>query len=150
MSATPSLSDLRVTCESCRAVLEALLGNVLPDVPLSHRIAGSCLYGCVLLSLAIQKFTGADATICGGDGAGDGGLLDPNGTLRGHYWVEGVLPLAGLEFVADITADQFGYAAVVVVPKRDAPQYIRGNQARVDAHVRQEFGAIAASRGKAD
>jgi hypothetical protein len=30
---------------------------------------------------------------------------------HGHYWVEGVTP-DGIAFVADLTADQFGYAHV--------------------------------------
>ena len=50
-----------------------------------------------------------------------GGMRDPAGVWRGHFWVRGRLA-DGTEVVVDLTADQFGYDDVVVAPASD-PRY---------------------------
>lgn len=50
-----------------------------------------------------------------------GGMLDPSGAWRGHYWVSGCQP-DGTRLVVDIAADQFGYEDLVIEPASD-PRY---------------------------
>lgn len=62
-----------------------------------------------------------------------GGYVSPGGIWYGHYWVEAQ---KGYDtFILDITADQFGDQSVVVKPIEEAPQYVVGNQAIVDAQM---------------
>jgi hypothetical protein len=85
----------------------------------------------------------ASACVRGGDGDKDGGLKDAAGNLRGHYWVEGTAA-NGDTFIADITADQFGYPPVVVLSLEEGRSlYVSGDQAVVDAHVAAEEEQIA-------
>lgn len=55
------------------------------------------------------------ARVRSGDGAADSGARDVNGVSHGHYWIEGSTS-QGHPFVADITADQFGWSPIVVLP----------------------------------
>lgn len=77
-------------------------------------VSGSCLYASFLLQMCLTKFAGCTAMICGGDGENDGGTLGADGKWYGHYWVEGNTA-SGEEFIADITADQFGFEPVVLL-----------------------------------
>ncbi|WP_227742893.1 hypothetical protein [Burkholderia gladioli] len=91
------------------------------------RIAGSCLSASILLQQHLDKFLGCESVVRGGDGLHDGGAKDTAGVWHGHYWVEGVTPDV-FPFLADITADQFGWAPVVVLPLVDArARYIPGD-----------------------
>jgi hypothetical protein len=130
------MNDLDEICSMAvdfRRVWEAVLQNALKH----QNTAGSCLYAAMLLSTSLSRFASCTTQVCGGDGQ-SGGLRDREGALRGHYWVEG-LTTRGHSFVADVTADQFGYASVVVLPLAPARSvYQPGDQATVDEHVESE------------
>lgn len=90
--------------------------------------AGSCLYAALVVVMLCKKFGGYDAVVRGGPS----GARDTNGIWRGHYWVEVELPAAGV-VVLDVTADQFGYEPVVVLPVDLAGERYRpGPQQEVD------------------
>jgi len=95
------------------------------------------MYASILLATLLSKFAEAPSHVCGGGPPMDGGLADPAGVLRGHYWVEGTTR-SGEDFVADITADQFGYPNVVVLPLAAAARYQRGDQALINQHIEEE------------
>lgn len=110
------------------------------------RVTGACLCSSILTALLLSKCGYGDAEIRGGDGATDGGVLDSDGNLRGHYWVD-LKARLGRRYVVDVTADQFGYALVVVLQLEDVAigsRYRAGNQRLVEDHVRQEREAIRA------
>jgi hypothetical protein len=110
--------------------------------------AGSCLYAAILLVIAFEKFAGASAQVCGGGADEGAGLRDSNYIFRGHYWVEG-LTAEGVAFIADITADQFGYPKVVIAhPDEARAQYRQGDPALVRHHVEMEMRAIAETRNE--
>jgi hypothetical protein len=86
----------------------------------------------------------------GGDGRCDGGAFDPAGEWHGHYWVAGVTA-EGNPFVADITADPFGWPSVVVLPLPvGRNRYRPGNDERCGEAVAEEIrrmdGAINAEK----
>lgn len=89
-----------------RSTFDRLLGAALGH----GETAGTCLFACVLLASLLEKFAGCTVRIRGG-GDGVGGYFDGK-AWRGHYWVEAV-DSQGLQWIADITADQFGAAPVV-------------------------------------
>lgn len=130
------MSDLDEICSMTvdfRRMWEAVLQNALKH----QNTAGSCLYAAMLLSTSLSRFAGSTTQVRGGDGQ-DGGLRDREGVLRGHYWVEG-RTAQGHPYVADVTADQFGYDKVVVLPLTAARSvYQPGDQATVDEHVETE------------
>jgi len=118
--------------------------SVLQRALAHQNTAGSCLYAAMLLSTSLTKFGGASAGVCGGDGR-DGGLRGLDGVLHGHYWVEGQTA-QGHAFVADVTADQFGHAAVMVLPLQVGRSvYQPGDQAVVDGHVEREGARCVAT-----
>ncbi len=86
--------------------------------------AGTCMYGSLLLHQSLEKFAGCQVRVRGGDGCADGGALALDGSWHGHYWVEG-RTADGVEFVADITADQFGREPVVLLPLEAARDIYR-------------------------
>ncbi|UQS88738.1 hypothetical protein M5C90_24525 [Pseudomonas chlororaphis subsp. piscium] len=99
-------------------------------------VAGSCLHASVLLSQSLDRFANCETVVRGGDGLNDGGALDVAGLWRGHYWVEGVSNDTEQPFLADITADQFGWPAVVVLPLLSARlRYRAGNDSVVGQAV---------------
>lgn len=107
----PPVHDIEKMAISMRKMLE-------PSLPQKNGtlvIAGSCLYASFLLQRALEQFADCVVSVQGGDGKGDGGILGCDGNWHGHYWVEG-RTFTGKTFVADITADQFGYDPVVVTP----------------------------------
>lgn len=92
---------------------------------------GSCLHASLLLCFSLNKFGVADADMRGGDGLQDGGALGTDGRWHGHYWIEAATP-AG-QFVVDITADQFGHAALYVeLSCESGGRYKPGRQDLVD------------------
>lgn len=92
--------------------------------------AGACLHACLVVVMLLTKFGNCTPTVRGGpDGAG---ALDMFGNWRGHYWVE-IQTRSGAMFVVDITADQFGHDAVVVLPLDETSErYRKGPQREVD------------------
>jgi len=130
------MNDLDEICSMAvdfRRVWESVLQSALKH----QDTAGSCLYAAMLLSNSLSRFAESATQVRGGDGR-DGGLRDRYGVLRGHYWVEGCTK-TGYAFVVDVTADQFGYDKVVVLPLEVARSvYQPGDQATVDEHVETE------------
>jgi hypothetical protein len=118
--------------------LRRSLEHILQDARGTSETRGSCLHASILLSTMLTKFAGATCRVRGGGPPMDGGVLDPAGALRGHYWVEG-LTCSGQFFVVDITADQFGYEDVVLLAKDEAQlRYFPGEQKLIDEHAREE------------
>ena len=136
-------------------VAQLVRASIDPGLPIrgdgKARVTGACLCSSVLTALLLSKFGSGDATIRGGDGDTDGGALDADGNLRGHYWVE-LEARSGRRYVVDVTADQFGFIPVVVLQLEDVEarrRYRAGNQQLVDDHVRQEREALRAVAGAA-
>lgn len=96
--------------------------------------AGSCLHASILLCQAINQFGVGRARICGGRPQDGTGYFDGR-ELHGHFWVE-VLDAHGLEWIVDITADQFGADPVVVIlVAQGRGRYRASNAQKVRAHI---------------
>lgn len=136
------LAEITEICTGMRGIFE----HVLADSIGTSETAGSCLYASILLKSSLERFAGASAMIRGGGPPLDGGVLGPDGKLHGHYWLEG-RTRAGTAFVADVTADQFGFDKIIVLPLDEArTRYYPGQQARIDQHVAEETAAIQATQ----
>ncbi|AIG86509.1 hypothetical protein Q770_00985 (plasmid) [Klebsiella pneumoniae subsp. pneumoniae PittNDM01] len=105
------------------------------------------MYGSILVSMLLEKFSGVRTRIAGGDGVGDGGIVTPEG-MKGHYWV--VANVHGMHFIVDITADQFGMDSIIYKGLREAPEYVEGHQAVVDEHVADSFQKLFQSYSSED
>ena len=128
------LDKIRGLATDMRDMFERLLQDSLG----SSQTEGACLHAAILLASTLTKFAKAPSMVCGGGPPMDGGLKDRDGALRGHYWVAGTCE-TGQEFVADITADQFGYAKVVVLDAADAAVlYFPGDATLIAQHVEEE------------
>lgn len=133
------LETIEEVCEGTRGIFDRLL-----SASGYAAIAGACLYAFILLQQSLDRFAECESVVRGGDGANDGGARDLDGEWHGHYWVEGVTS-KGHSFVADITADQFGWPSVVVLPlpcSRD--RYTPGNQKRCTEAVAEEIRRMGA------
>lgn len=118
--------------------LRSAFQHILLDARGTSETRGSCLHASILLSQLLCEFAGVSCRVRGGGPPMDGGVLDPAGVLRGHYWVEGHSS-SGQFFVADITADQFGFDPVVVLTEAEARvRYFPGNQDLIESHVQEE------------
>lgn len=124
--------------------------SIEPGFPVSAdgvaRSAGTCLHAALIVILLCKQFSGYHAVVRGGPE----GACDTQGVWRGHYWAEVQVPDAGA-FVVDITADQFGYESVVVLPLEQAQdRYRPGLQPEVNeavedlCHELQCFDLVAA------
>lgn len=119
--------ELREWAALARKSIEPGFGRDELGRPLS---AGACLHACLVVVLVLRRFGRGRPTVRGG--SGNEGALDTAGVWRGHYWVEVQMP-SGTHFVVDVTADQFGYDAIVVMPLDSASSRYRvGPQAEVD------------------
>lgn len=137
------MEDLEQIIELCTGMREIFL-RVLRANDVDG-VAGSCLHASILLSQSLDKFGGCKTVVRGGDGHLDGGAADPSGNCFGHYWVEG-LSGNGIPFVADITADQFGWPSVVVLPAAQAREWYRpGNDDDAGAAVDEALENMAGS-----
>jgi hypothetical protein len=106
---------------------------------------GTCLYASFVLCMFLEKFGQCEAVVRGGDGQLDGGAVDTSGIRHGHYWVEGTTP-DGIEFVADVTADQFGHPPVYFDRVENSRgRYVPGDDADVQAAVQSLAESVAAS-----
>lgn len=140
MSHLQSVEDI---CSSIRGIFERVLA-----VEKIGGTAGTCLYGSILLQQALDRFADCETVVRGGDGAGDGGAQDKSGAWHGHYWVEG-LTQDGKPFLADITADQFGWPPVVVLPLGEGRErYQPGDDAACGRAVEFELARMLATRGE--
>lgn len=93
---------------------------------------GACLHASLLLCFTLDKFKIAATEIRGGDGDLHEGALGTDGHWYGHYWVEATTADQAT-FVVDITADQFGHAAIYVEPlTASKARYRPGRQDAVD------------------
>jgi hypothetical protein len=133
-------ADLLEVVEGMRRIHERLVESALK----TDEVEGTCFYGAHLLRDSIEQFTPFAAVIRGGDGEGDGGYMDFTGRMHGHYWVE-AWPKGSLArgevrakeaWTADITSDQFGGPAVVLMPVVfSLARWVAGDQSVVDEHV---------------
>lgn len=104
------------------------------------RTKGTCAYGAILLRNSLEQFGKCAAAVRGGDGDLREGAIDQAGMWNGHYWVEGKTP-GGVGFVADITADQFGWSKVVVLPIDLAGERYRAGDDEIVAEAVAELEA---------
>lgn len=122
--------------------------RIVADIPGDGSTTGSCLHASTLLAMLLEQFAGATAEVCGGGEDEQAGLRDQNGRFRGHYWVEGKTN-DGVPFIADVTADQFGYDNVVLVhPDEGRVRYKPGDQGQVRKHVEAERKAVLETQKK--
>jgi hypothetical protein len=144
VTALSDLAHIREISSDIRGVFETMLVSSIGTA----QIGGACLHAAVLLASILTKFAGASTLVCGGSPPIDGGLLDTKGVCRGHYWVEGVCT-SGEAFIADITADQFGYEPVVVLLLSEGRlRYQPGDAALVAEHVAEELSTCACGAGE--
>jgi len=140
MSHLQSVEDLS---SSIRGIFERVLA-----VEKIAGTAGTCLYGSILLQQALDRFADCETVVRGGDGAGDGGAQDRTGAWHGHYWVEGRTK-DGKPFLADITADQFGWPPVVVLPLEEGRErYQPGDDTVCGRAVENELVRMLGSHGE--
>lgn len=138
-----SLDQVKDIAVDMRSVFDqVLLASIKTTDP-----SGACLYASILLLNALRKFAGAEAAICGGGPPMDGGLRDASGQIHGHYWIEGSTK-EGVPFLADITADQFGYERITILPLAHARErYTPGDANLVTSHVEETLQILRASNG---
>jgi len=138
--------DSRAELMAILATMREVLEHALEKAGAARKTTGACLYGALLAQAAISKFTPLTAVIRGG-GPLEGPCLGyyDGRDWQGHYWVEVLqadTPLA----VADLTADQFGGPPVQLLGWADAQaRYRAGNQAEVDAVLREEHRDLASA-----
>ncbi len=137
---TQQFSPPHEVVEMSRRIFEKLISSTLN----TSDTTGTCMYGSILVSMLLERFSGVRTRIAGGDGVGDGdgGILTAAG-MKGHYWV--VANVHGMFFVVDITADQFGMDKIVYKGLKDAPEYIEGHQITIDEHVHETLHQIIES-----
>lgn len=100
---------------------------------------GTCGYACYFTKDLLDHFTDFKTTVRGGDGNGDGGYIDSNGGIQGHYWLEVVG--AHDTYIVDITADQFGDEPIIILPISTTDRYVNGCQDIVDEHFKDFLSA---------
>lgn len=125
------------------ARLTTMMRDVFDRVLSASNIArtkGTCAYGAILLRNSLEQFGKCAAAVRGGDGDLREGAIDQAGMWNGHYWVEGKTP-GGVGFVADITADQFGWSKVVVLPIDLAGERYRAGDDEIVAEAVAELEA---------
>ncbi|MGA4124436.1 hypothetical protein ACI2VB_26220 [Ralstonia nicotianae] len=139
------MGDLKVVEEICagmRDVFERVLTLSKID-----GTSGTCLHASILLQQSLDRFAACETVVRGGNGIGDGGARDTNGAWHGHYWVEGTTS-DGHPFLADITADQFGWPSIVVLPLAIARErYVPGDDALCGSAVDNEIGRMICAVG---
>ncbi|MFC0698133.1 hypothetical protein [Paraburkholderia humisilvae] len=111
--------------ERLTTMMRDVFDFVLSDSNIANT-GGTCLYGAILLRNALEQFGKCEAAVRGGDGKLCEGAIDQTGMWHGHYWVEGKSP-DGVSFVADITADQFGWPNAIVLPMDQARKRYRAS-----------------------
>lgn len=125
--------------------MRRIFERILEDSIETRETEGSCLYASILLSMSLNQFSKAKTLVCGGSPNEGCGIVDPQGVMHGHYWVEGKLP-NGKIFVADITADQFGYPKIFIIDEKEASEiYFPGNPEVIQKHVEEELDKCAES-----
>lgn len=130
------IDEVRGLTEKNRTIFESILEQSMSRTD----VTGACLYACIICDQTINKFTGARAVICGGDGEGDGGIF-VDGAARGHYWLE--VDIEGHRYIVDITADQFGLPPIIIERVEVMQQiYQAGDQSVVDRHVSEMLAEL--------
>lgn len=140
---TQQHSPPREIVEMSRRIFEGLISATLHTT----NTTGTCMYGSLLVSMLLEKFSGVGTSIAGGDGLDDGGILTAEG-MKGHYWV--VANVHGTFYVIDITADQFGMDKVIFKRLENAPEYVEGQQVIVDEHLAEMIKQITDSHYSAE
>lgn len=124
------------------AMARRIFEYVVKDSLKTTDVAGTCMYGSILVSMLLEKFSGIRTRIAGGDGCGDGGIMTSDG-MKGHYWV--VANVHGMFFIVDITADQFGMGKIIYKGIKDAPEYVEGYHVTINEHVAEALNQIVES-----
>lgn len=123
------LKDLQELAVLARRSIEPGLQD---DQSGGARSSGACLHACLVVVVLLRRFGRGVPVVRGGSGSVAEGAIDATGQWRGHYWVVVQVP-GGSEFVVDITADQFGYESVIVMPlEASSGRYRSGSQIDVD------------------
>lgn len=137
----PSAED---NLRACISAMRTSLVNALQSAIGTPDTTGACLYGCILVRLAITQWAKPYTAAVRGGGPLEGpelGLFDGT-SWRGHYWVEVQLDGQPI-YVADISADQFGLEPLVLMPWAQAQQVYRpGEQQAVDEALAEELARV--------
>jgi hypothetical protein len=137
------MMDGLIAVEEIAKEMRKIFECILMDSIQKKDTTGACIYASIILSVSINNFTTSQAKICGGGPDEDAGIKDLEGVLRGHYWVEGKTN-DGTAFIADITADQFGYPAIVILSEHEGRErYIPGDDEAIQEHVNNELALCA-------
>lgn len=136
-SAPAGVVELRRCAELARRSIDPGLNRTAAGAIDSR---GSCLHASLLFAVLLLKLGPGRPVFRGGpDGMGARGV---DGSWYGHYWLEVGMP-SGATYVVDITADQFGYEPVVLMPvERSRERYRAGEQAFVDRAVAELAKAL--------
>ncbi|MBL1875040.1 hypothetical protein ELE60_31855, partial [Klebsiella pneumoniae] len=72
---TQQFSPPREVVEMSRRIFENVISSSLNTADTT----GTCMYGSILVSMLLEKYSGVRTRIAGGDGVGDGGILTAAG-----------------------------------------------------------------------
>lgn len=146
---SPTESSKLQQIHEVTAYMRGVWERILEDSLGSQETEGTCLYAAALLSTILAKFAEVETHVRGGGPPMDGGLLDKTGQIRGHYWVECETG-DGEPLIIDITADQFDYEKIVILPLSvGSRRYTPGNQALIDEHTQEVFASIERDQNEA-
>ncbi len=97
------------------------------------------LYSAIHLAHSLNTMNYIFTEVTGGRTEDGAGIVDKNGNFHNHYWVEGNTA-NGLSFIADISADQFGYPGIVVLTREEATsRYFVGDVEKVNKAITNEI-----------
>ena len=126
---TINMENIFDVCASTRRIFDRML-----KASQIRGVGGSCLFASYLLRRSLVKFCSCEAMIRGGDGGLEEGILGVDGRWHGHYWVE-FRDASRAVFIADITADQFGHADVVLLPLHSSTGLYRHGEQKIVEEV---------------
>lgn len=137
-------NDRELIFEIATTIREQFI-EILESSIKTNQTQGSCLYACTLLKIAYVQFTDFEILCRGGDGQSSG-FKDSSGVMHGHYWL--AIKTQGCTFIVDITADQFGYPAIIVENETSSIAYIPGDQENIDTHFEEVWQSVRNSSKK--
>lgn len=133
-------SERALLFEIAASIREQFIGMLESSIK-TKQTQGSCIYACALLKSAYAYFSDFQVLCRGGDGE-TSGFRDSSGGLHGHYWL--AIKTQTDTFIVDITADQFGYPAIIVEEEHSSLAYVPGDQENIDEHFESVLQSLKA------